>query len=116
MTKRGATAFFAVLLLSLSIVPAAGACCIRTGGGHMAAMHRSMPCCATNHCSMRLDATRDHDNSAVVAPAPAGANAPAVIATVALLPLSASGAHTSAFTLVEPSPPPAFLLNREFRI
>jgi hypothetical protein len=116
MTRRVATTTVVVLVLFVTALPAAGACCLGKPDT-MAAMHASMPCCAAN-CPMSSPSTgRDHD-VALISPASPQTATPTVTALttpVSPAPVSIAAAANDGASIESTAPPP-FLLHRQFRI
>jgi hypothetical protein len=113
-TKYFAGAFGVALVLFVTAVPAAGACCL---GKPLVttAMHASMPCCAG---SCRLAAaipTRDNDINVISAPSVARPS-PLIVAIAAVPPLQTESLADATETPVAIAAAPAFLAHHQFRI
>jgi len=117
MTTKHFTAVAAVaVLVFVAAFPAVGACCITKAAGGAAAMHASMPCC-TDGCKLSGPSKNAGDRDVTVTQAPSpGKTVPAATA-MTTFPSSlvvsevATDCSSTAF-----SPPPPFLLHRQFRI
>lgn len=115
--KRFATPVAVALVVFITALPAAAACCVIQPAGGPASMHASMPCCAET-CNITTPKTnRDHD----VTLSPASSPLQPLQATLAVFPTAVvssplavagdpqeSAAHGSA--------PPTFVANHQFRI
>ena len=116
MTKL-ATAIAVALVLFVTALPAATACCQGNRGINLQLMQASMSCCAES-CP-KISPSYSRDNHVTVAPSPSPEiEAAPVVATAALAiaPPLATAATATERTPDQFSAPPPFLLNAQFRI
>lgn len=114
--KKLGRAIAVLLLLFVTPLPAAAACCVGKAMSKAAAMHAAMPCCSDT-CRMTKTATsRDHEIALTSNPAPGARVAVVMVVIPADTPAATSRAAAHERVSTDLSPPPPFLLHRQFRI
>ena len=113
-TKYFAGAFSVALVLFITAVPGAAACCLAKPSV-TTAMHASMPCCAGNCRLAAAIPTRDNDINVISAPSVAKPS-PLIVAIAAVPPLQTESLDDATETPVAIVAAPAFLAHHQFRI
>jgi hypothetical protein len=113
-TKYFAGAFAIALVLFVSAVPAAAACCLGKSSA-TPVMHASMPCCAGSCRLASSGPTRDNDINVISAPSVAKPS-PLVVAIAAAPPVQTLSLDNATETPIAIATAPAFLAHHQFRI